>query len=83
MDDHNILNDTKNRAETTYLNIFLSLKSGSFWVRGNTELFMCFHIMVKYHFKILKDKKFIAILWVFGQNFYFLSILYFEPILDL
>ena len=34
LDDHNILNDTKNRAETTYLNIFLSLKSGSFWVRG-------------------------------------------------
>ena len=24
----------KNRAETTYLNIFLSLKSGSFWVRA-------------------------------------------------
>ena len=34
LDDHNILNDTKNRAETTYLNIFLSFKSGSFWVRG-------------------------------------------------
>ena len=33
LDDHNILNDTKNQAETTYLNIFLSLKSGSFWVR--------------------------------------------------
>ena len=34
LDDHNIFNDTKNRAETTYLNIFLSLKSGSFWVRA-------------------------------------------------
>ena len=34
LDDHNILKDTKNRAETTYLNIFLSIKSGSFWVRG-------------------------------------------------
>ena len=33
LDDHNILNETKNRAESTYLNIFVSLKSGSFWVR--------------------------------------------------
>ena len=35
LDDQNILNDTKNRAETTYLNIFVSLKSGSFWVRAD------------------------------------------------
>ena len=28
--DQNILNDTKNRAEKTYLNIFLRLKSGHF-----------------------------------------------------
>ena len=34
LDDHNILNKTKNHAETTYLNIILSLKSGSFWVRA-------------------------------------------------
>ena len=34
LDDNNILNDTKNRAETKYLNIFLCLKSGSFWVRA-------------------------------------------------
>ena len=38
LDDHNSLDDTKNRAETTYLNIFLSLKSESFWVRANTDL---------------------------------------------
>ena len=38
LDDHNIFNDTKNRAETTYLNIFLSLKSGSFWVRGTIDI---------------------------------------------
>ena len=38
LDDHIILNDTKNRAETTYLNIFLSLKSGSFWVRGKYNI---------------------------------------------
>ena len=37
LDDQNILNDTKNRAETTYLNIFLSLKSGSFWVRAHRD----------------------------------------------
>ena len=30
LDDHNILNDTKNRAETTNLYNFLSLKSRSF-----------------------------------------------------
>ena len=38
LNDQNILNDTKNRAETTYLNIFLSLKSGSFWVRDHNNL---------------------------------------------
>ena len=38
LDDHNILNDTKNRAETTYLNIFLSLKSGSFWFQAYSNI---------------------------------------------
>ena len=46
LDDHNILNDTKNRAETTYLNIFLSLKSGSFWVRAGTKVVQVTHNML-------------------------------------
>ena len=39
LDDHNILNNTKNRAETTYLNIFLRIKSGSFWVQDRNKPF--------------------------------------------
>ena len=42
LDDHNILNDAKNRAETTYLNIFLSLKSGSFGSK-TIYTFFCKH----------------------------------------
>ena len=48
-----MLNDTKNRAETTYLNIFLSLKSGSFWVRDLSD-----KISSLFEFKVDYIKKF-------------------------
>ena len=47
LDDHSISNDTLNRADTTYLDIFFSLKSGSFWVRGMIYL-VCATIINNY-----------------------------------